>query len=78
VVAELQKRGIAAPNTTRLRGDVVIRCCLMNHRATRDDMDLVVDGVLRTVAKMRRRGPGNPGPRHREPFGAFPPRPVQP
>jgi glutamate/tyrosine decarboxylase-like PLP-dependent enzyme len=57
VVAELQKRGIAAPSTTRLRGDVVIRCCLMNHRATLDDMDLVVDGVLRIVAEMRREGP---------------------
>jgi glutamate/tyrosine decarboxylase-like PLP-dependent enzyme len=57
VVAELQKRGIAAPSTTRLDGQVVIRCCLMNHRATRDDMDVVVDGVLRIVGEMRRPRP---------------------
>lgn len=60
VVAELQKRGIAAPSTTRLDGQVVIRCCLMNHRATTADMDIVVDGVLRIVAELRREGPWTP------------------
>ncbi|MEK9500865.1 pyridoxal phosphate-dependent decarboxylase family protein [Gaopeijia maritima] len=54
VVAELQRRGIAAPSTTRIAGRVVIRCCLMNHRATRADMDVTVDGVLRIVEELRR------------------------
>lgn len=54
VVAELQRRGIAAPSTTRIGGQVVIRCCLMNHRATRADMDVTVDGVLRIVEELRR------------------------
>lgn len=57
VVAELQKRGIAAPSTTRLDGRVVIRCSLINHRATLDDMDVVVDGILRIVGELRRSGP---------------------
>ena len=54
VVSELQRRGIAAPSTTRVGGERVIRCCLMNHRATRDDMDVTVDGVLRIVEELRR------------------------
>ena len=54
VTAELQKRGIAAPSTTRIAGELAIRCCLMNHRATLQDMDITVDGVLRIVDEMRR------------------------
>lgn len=54
VVAELQRRGIAAPSTTRLDERLVIRCCLMNHRATFDDMDVTVDGVLQIVKELRR------------------------
>ena len=34
VVAEVQKRGIAAPSTTRHRGHAGHPCCPMNHRAT--------------------------------------------
>lgn len=56
VVAEVQKRGIAAPSTTRLGGTLAIRCCLMNHRATLDDMDVTVDGILH-VAQDLRSGP---------------------
>ncbi len=56
VVAELQKRGIAAPSTTRLGEELVIRCCLMNHRATLEDMDVTVDGVLQIVEELRREG----------------------
>lgn len=55
VVAELQKRGIAAPSTTRLGdGVLAIRCCLMNHRANLEDMDVTIDGVLQIVEEMRR------------------------
>lgn len=54
VVAELQRRGIAAPSTTRIGGHLVVRCCLMNHRATLADMDVTVDGVLLIVEELRR------------------------
>lgn len=54
VVTELQKRGIAAPSTTRIGDTLAIRCCLMNHRATLEDMDVTVDGVLQIVEEMRR------------------------
>jgi glutamate/tyrosine decarboxylase-like PLP-dependent enzyme len=53
VVAEVQKRGIAAPSTTRLGGTLAIRCCLVNHRATLDDMDVTVDGILHVAEDLR-------------------------
>ncbi len=53
VVAEVQKRGIAAPSTTRLGGTLAIRCCLMNHRATLEDMDVTVDGILHVAEDLR-------------------------
>ncbi len=53
VVAEVQKRGIAAPSTTRIGGTLAIRCCLMNHRATADDMDITVDGILHVARDLR-------------------------
>jgi glutamate/tyrosine decarboxylase-like PLP-dependent enzyme len=54
VVTELQERGIAAPSTTRVGSDLVIRCCIMNHRTTHEDVDTLVDGVLSIAAEMRR------------------------
>lgn len=53
VVAELQLRGIAAPSTTRIAGQVAIRCCLMNHRATQDDLKKLIAGVLEIAADLR-------------------------
>jgi glutamate/tyrosine decarboxylase-like PLP-dependent enzyme len=54
VVAEVQKLGIAAPSTTRIDGTLAIRCCLMNHRATAEDMDVTVDGILHAAAELRK------------------------
>lgn len=54
IVTELQRRGIAAPSTTRLGPHLFIRCCLMNHRTTRDDADATVDGVLHILRGLRR------------------------
>ena len=56
LVSEVQKRGIAAPSTTRIDGRLVIRCCLMNHRATTEDMDITVDGILQVLDETRRGG----------------------
>ncbi len=46
IVAELQLRGLAAPSTTRIRGALVVRCCLVSHRATRAGLALLVRHVL--------------------------------
>jgi len=53
VVAEVQKRGIAAPSTTRIGGTLAIRCCLLNHRASMADMDVTVDGILHVANDLR-------------------------
>ena len=53
VVTELQRRGVAAPSTTRAAGGLVIRCCIMNHRTTADDVDATVDGVLGILEDLR-------------------------
>jgi glutamate/tyrosine decarboxylase-like PLP-dependent enzyme len=42
VVADLQESGVAAPSTTRLRGDLVIRVNITNHRTRREDLELLV------------------------------------
>lgn len=53
IVEELQRRGIAAPSTTWLQGGRVIRCCLLNHRTTRGDVDAMVDAALEIAAEVR-------------------------
>lgn len=47
IVADLQEAGIAAPSTTTLDGRLVIRAALVNHRTRREDIDILVDAVLK-------------------------------
>jgi len=47
IVTALQMQGIAAPSTTRIRGRVAIRVCLVNHRTTSEDLDILVNAVCR-------------------------------
>ncbi len=47
IVMELQTRGIAAPSTTTIKGQTVIRLCIANHRTTRADIDLTLTEILR-------------------------------
>jgi aromatic-L-amino-acid decarboxylase len=46
IVEELHLSGLAAPSTTRLRGKTAIRVNLTNHRCRRDDLDLLLQGVI--------------------------------
>ncbi len=46
IVVALQQRGLAAPSTTRLRGALVIRVNITNHRTQRSDLDQLVGAVL--------------------------------
>ena len=46
IVVELQLSGLAAPSTTWLRGALVIRAALVNHRTCADDLDTLVSAVL--------------------------------
>jgi glutamate/tyrosine decarboxylase-like PLP-dependent enzyme len=52
VVADLQEAGIAAPSTTRIHGRLAIRVNITNHRTRREDLEVLVNGVL---AKARKR-----------------------
>ncbi len=47
IVNQLQESGIAAPSTSTLRGQLVIRVALTNHRTLRADLDVLVASVLR-------------------------------
>ncbi|MEM7222853.1 MAG: pyridoxal-dependent decarboxylase [Pseudomonadota bacterium] len=47
IVMDLQERGVAAPSTTTLRGQSVIRVNITNHRTTRADFDLLVEEVVK-------------------------------
>lgn len=42
IVMDLQESGIAAPSTTRINGCTVIRCAIVNHRTTEEDLEIVV------------------------------------
>jgi aromatic-L-amino-acid decarboxylase len=47
IVADLQESGIAAPSTTTVNGQLAIRAALFNHRTQPQDIDALVDAVLR-------------------------------
>ena len=46
IVMDLQERGIAAPSTTTLNGELAIRVNITNHRTTFADLDLLADAVV--------------------------------
>ncbi len=46
IVITLQSQGIAAPSTTRLEGNLVIRVNLTNHRTRQADLDQLLEAVL--------------------------------
>ena len=45
LVVQLHERGIAAPSTTRIHGELAIRVNLTNHRTRNKDLDILVDAV---------------------------------
>lgn len=55
IVADLQEAGIAAPSTVKLGGMLAIRCCLINHRTTIEDIDILLAGVNEMTERRRTR-----------------------
>ena len=49
LVADLQEEGLFAPSTTVINGRTAIRCAIVNHRTTADDIDALVREVLRRL-----------------------------
>jgi glutamate/tyrosine decarboxylase-like PLP-dependent enzyme len=47
VLVELQESGVAVPSGTVLGGRFAIRVCINNHRTRREDLQLLVDEVVR-------------------------------
>ncbi len=47
IVADLQEAGRVAPSLTEIDGKAAIRAALFNHRTEPEDLDALVDGVLR-------------------------------
>ncbi len=46
IVLQLQEKGLAAPSTTRINGQVAIRVNITNHRTEDADMQFLVDQVI--------------------------------
>jgi len=49
LVADMQEEGLFAPSTTTINGRTVIRAALVNHRIRAEDVDALVDEVLKRV-----------------------------
>ena len=47
LVVRLQESGVAAPSTTVIKGRLAIRAAIFNHRTRPEDVDLLVDAVLK-------------------------------
>lgn len=47
IVAALHESGIVAPSTTTIRGKTAIRAAVVNHRTRAEDIDALVDAVVR-------------------------------
>jgi aromatic-L-amino-acid decarboxylase len=50
LVADIQESGIAAPSLTTVRGKLAIRAAIVNHRSGQQDIDALLDAVLKLGA----------------------------
>jgi hypothetical protein len=39
-VLDLHEQGLAVPSWTTLQGELVVRCAIVNHRTTNEDIDV--------------------------------------
>ena len=53
LLLRIQERGIAIPSSTVLRGRLVLRACICNHRSRREDFDALVAAVEEVGAEVR-------------------------
>ena len=52
VVAALQEKGVAAPSTCRIDDKLCIRVCIVNHRTTERDMDILLDELVKLAERV--------------------------
>jgi aromatic-L-amino-acid decarboxylase len=53
IVFELHESGIAAPSTTKVHGQLAIRAAIVNHRTEKQDIDQMLDAVIRFGDQLR-------------------------
>jgi glutamate/tyrosine decarboxylase-like PLP-dependent enzyme len=46
VLLRVQESGMAVPSSTLIAGRFALRCCFVNHRTRREDLDLLVQAVV--------------------------------
>jgi aromatic-L-amino-acid decarboxylase len=63
IVADLHESGLAAPSTTRLDGNLVIRAAIVNHRTRACDIDALAAAVLEFGHRLSSPPPPSPTPR---------------
>jgi aromatic-L-amino-acid/L-tryptophan decarboxylase len=51
IVADLQESGVAAPSTTTVNNQLVIRVAIVNHRTQSQDIDVLLSAILRLGAR---------------------------
>jgi aromatic-L-amino-acid decarboxylase len=62
LLLRLQEEGIAVPSSTRIAGRFALRVANVNHRARREDLDALLDGVVRIGRELAARaGPAEDG-----------------
>jgi glutamate/tyrosine decarboxylase-like PLP-dependent enzyme len=52
VVTKLQLSGVAAPSSTTLDGELVVRCAIVNHRTTAEDIDIFWEALNRVAEEL--------------------------
>jgi aromatic-L-amino-acid decarboxylase len=56
IVIDLHERGLAAPSTTKISGEVVIRAAIVNHRTTESDMDAFMEALVAAAKRLNPAG----------------------
>jgi aromatic-L-amino-acid decarboxylase len=62
LVMRIQESGLAVPSTTRLHGRTVIRVAIVNHRTRLEDLDALLETVLKTGRALAAGGPPSQPP----------------
>jgi len=55
LLVQLHESGVAAPSYTTLDGKYALRVCIINHRTRREDLDLLVEEVVRLGKSLQAR-----------------------
>ncbi|MFL5352090.1 pyridoxal phosphate-dependent decarboxylase family protein [Archangium sp.] len=56
LLLRLQESGLAVPSSTVLAGRFALRCCFVNHRTRFEDIDALVEAVVRTGRRIAEEG----------------------